>query len=149
MAEAEAPQEPPGRLGWGDAESPQLLLNPVSPSDLQIVEALRSGRQGLGYAEDGLGLGQSAVPDLEAQLGINCGAEADRLGRRPYQDGSGMGGDLPPVGGKLDFGARPGIFSFRECLLGKGKVSLAALFSPAQEAFSWDLGARISAYRWL
>jgi len=42
----------PAVWGGGTPNPPQLLLNPVNPSDLQIVEALRSGRQGLGHAED-------------------------------------------------------------------------------------------------
>src|SRR5207302_3753626 len=78
VAEAEPAQKPPGGPGWGAAESPQLLLNPVGPSDLQIVEALRSGRQRLGHAEDGLCLGQPTVPALDAQVRIDGWAEAAR-----------------------------------------------------------------------
>src|SRR5207244_2925075 len=74
------------RSGVGGRRIPQLLLNPVGPSDLQIVEALRSGRQRLGHAEDGLGLGQPTVPDLEAQVRIDGWAEADRLVRRPQEE---------------------------------------------------------------
>ena len=79
MAEAETPEEPPGGLGRRNPEATQLLLHSVSPGNVEIVEALCSEAHRLGHAEDRLGLRQPAIADLEMQVGVDGGAEADRL----------------------------------------------------------------------
>ena len=143
VAEAEPPQEPPGGLGRGDREASHRLLCPVPPGNIQVVEALGPQSQGLGHAEDGLGLGQPPVSDLEVQLGVDRRAEPDRIRSRPQQNCSGVGGDIPVCGGKLDFGRAPGYSHLASASCARETGWLRNPIFPAQEAFSLDFRACI------
>ena len=77
------------------------------------------------------------------QFGVDRRTEPDRIGGRPQQNCSGVGGDLPVCRGKLDFGRGPGYSHLASASCAREIGWLGNPIFPAQEAFSLDFQACI------
>src|SRR5207237_6869441 len=87
-----------------------------------------------------LSFGQPAIPDLEMQFGVDRRTEPDRIGGRPQQNCSGVGGDLPVCRGKLDFGRGPGYSHLASASCARELVGLVTPFSLLRRPFLWISG---------
>ena len=75
---------------------------------------------------------------------IDGGAEAEGLGRRPHQDGSGVGRDLAVGRGNLDFGRALGYLHFASASSVGEMVSLVAPFSLLRRPFLWISASQLT-----